>query len=146
MSRTNSDTQERAIDSAMVAQIRAKMEAINMQLNYRDWFWGGKTLEEVRALLHLPATGEAVGHVNWTAYLNYLKYIKEREVEAANAAMVEAIKWKLTYKGWFLDGKSFKQVRAILGIAEKGDDVDNVNWEIFQNYLKFVKEYAKQFT
>ncbi|GMF50823.1 unnamed protein product [Phytophthora fragariaefolia] len=139
------EDEERAIDQATIAKMRAEMEAINLRLNYRDWFQGGKTLEQVRAILRLPAKGDAVGHVNWVAFQNYLKYVQEMEVKAANAAKVAQIKQKLTFKGWFLEGKSFTQVRAILGLPAKGEAVGHPNWQTFLAYLEFVKAYSKQF-
>ncbi|KAG6617215.1 putative PexRD1 secreted RxLR effector peptide [Phytophthora cinnamomi] len=130
----------------MVAKMRAEMEAIDMKFNFRDWFQSGKTLEQVRSILGLPATGEAASHINWAAFQNYLKYVQEMEVKAANAARVAEIKQKLTFKGWYLDGKSFAQVRAILELPAKGSAVGHPNWETFQAYLKFFKEYSQQFT
>nr|QMU24832.1 PaRXLR8 [Phytophthora agathidicida] len=138
--------EERALDAATLDKMKAETEAIIMRMAYKHWFDGGKTSADVRLIMGLPAKGDAAGHANWTAYLNYLKFVKEKEVDAVNAAKVEAIKLRLIYKGWFLERKTFKQVRAILGLPPKGDAVDHVNWGIFQNYLKFYKEYAQQFT
>ncbi|KAE8893884.1 hypothetical protein PF002_g10706 [Phytophthora fragariae] len=134
------DTDERAIDPATVAKMRAELEAIDTKLNFRDWFRGGATIEQVRSFLGLPAKGEAVGHANWAQFQSYLKYVHEMDVKAANAAKVAAIKQKLTFRGWYLERKSIPQVRKILGLPAKGPAVDNPNWETFQAYLKFVTD------
>ncbi|KAK1942794.1 hypothetical protein P3T76_005431 [Phytophthora citrophthora] len=143
---STNDTEERAIDAAIIARLNDEWQAAVMRAAYAHWFEGGKTKADVRLIMGLPATGEAVGYANWTKYLKYLEFLKEKEVEAANIAAVTAYKWRRVYKDWFFGQKTFEDVRVILKIPLKGDHADHVNWEVFQNYLKFYKEFSQLFT
>jgi hypothetical protein len=138
-------TEERA-NTGFSAQMLTEMKAIRQRMDYEDLFTRGATNAQVRSFFKLPAKGEAATHQNWAAYLNYLKYVKEQEAYAAKMAQVAAIKLKLgTYKDWFFAKKSFAEIRSILGLPAKGDAVGHANWEIYQNYLKFYKEFSRQF-
>eukprot|EP00644_Phytophthora_capsici_P001139 jgi/Phyca11/129643/e_gw1.86.164.1 len=143
---STSETEERAIDAAMIARLNDEWQAAVMRAAYAHWFEGGKTKADVRLIMSLPPTGEAVGYANWPKYLKYLEFLKEKEVEAANIAAVTAYKWRRVYKDWFFGQKTFAEVREILKLPLKGEHVDHVNWEIFQNYLTFYKEFSKLFT
>ncbi|ETP53646.1 hypothetical protein F442_01463 [Phytophthora nicotianae P10297] len=138
-------TEERANAVTTLGKGNPEWEAAVMRLAYQHWFDGGKTLDDVRLIMSLPAKGEAVGHTNWGKYLKYVEYVKEKEREAANAAIVAAIKQRLIYKGWYLEGKTFKQVREILELPATGPATNHPNWEKFEGYLAFFKEYSQQF-
>ncbi|KUF87118.1 hypothetical protein AM588_10001402 [Phytophthora nicotianae] len=105
-------TEERANAVTTLGKGNPEWEAAVMRLAYQHWFDGGKTLDDVRLIMSLPAKGEAVGHTNW-GNTSSMWSTSRRKSEAANAAIVAAIKQRLIYKGWYLEGKTFKQVREI---------------------------------
>ncbi|OWZ21793.1 RxLR effector protein [Phytophthora megakarya] len=121
------------------------IQDIIMRMAYQHWFEGGKTTADVRLIMSLPAKGEAVNAPNWGKYLKYLEFLKEKEVQAANAAKVEAIKWRLTYKGWYLEGKTDKQVREKLGLPTTRDAPEFDAWGKYLDYLKYIEEYSQKF-
>ncbi|KAG7383981.1 hypothetical protein PHYPSEUDO_003150 [Phytophthora pseudosyringae] len=144
--RTDEDDnpEERAINPATFARMDENWKDAVLRAAYQHWFEGGKTKADVRLMMGLPAKGEAVSYANWGKYLKYLEFLSEKELAAANAAKVAAIKQKLIYKGWFLDGKTIQQVRVTLGLPATGEAKAYANWQTYLGYLKFYREYSKQ--
>ncbi|KAH7485148.1 RxLR effector protein PexRD1 [Phytophthora ramorum] len=139
-------SEERAIDPAVIAKFEAKMDDVKVEAMFRHWFQGGKTLADVRTLLSLPAKGDAVTYAHWSMYLKYLDFYKEQQAFAAAVAKAEVIKLRFTYKNWFLDRKSSKQVREILELPPTGNAAGYANWEKYLDYLKYCEEISKQYT
>ncbi|KAI9980888.1 hypothetical protein PInf_010233 [Phytophthora infestans] len=106
-----------------------------MRLAYQHWFDGGKTSDGMRLIMDLPAKGEALRHPNWGKYIKYLEFVKEKKKEAADAAAVAALKRRRTYRGWYVDGKTEKDVRKIFGLPATGKAKNHPNWADFQEYL-----------
>ncbi|KAG6958259.1 hypothetical protein JG687_00009495 [Phytophthora cactorum] len=137
------DEEERINAATMLGKGNAEWDDALMRLAYSHWFEGGKTIDDVRLIMSLPAKGEAVGHENWGKYLKYVEFVKEKKQEAANAAIVAVLKRRRAYRDWYIEGKTEAEVRKIFELPAIGTAQNHPNWEKFEEYLEVVKEYSK---
>ncbi|KAG3163011.1 hypothetical protein PI126_g5741 [Phytophthora idaei] len=130
----------------MLGKGNAEWDDALMRLAYSHWFEGGKTIDDVQLIMSLPAKGEAVGHDNWGKYLKYVEFVKEKKQEAANAAIVAALKRRRVYRDWYIEGTTeAESASSAAAISYHGhgsiSDDNYAVWSASTNYRNVIKTF-----